>query len=57
MSKAKKILAILLSVILGCGAIGGVIYGVTKSQERAVTVIPASEVNYGGGNWDYTTSV
>ncbi|MBR6397641.1 MAG: hypothetical protein IKS06_01990, partial [Lachnospiraceae bacterium] len=57
MSKAKKILAILLSVILGCGAIGGVIYGVTKSQERAVTVIPASEVNYGGGNWDYTTTV
>ena len=57
MNRTKKILAVLLSLVLGCGAIGGAIYGVTKSRERAVTVIPASEINYGGGNWDYATMV
>ncbi len=55
MKNMKKILAVLLSLVLACGAIGGIIYGVTKSRERAVTVISASEINYGGGIWDYST--
>lgn len=51
MKHGKKILTILIVLALVAGAVGGIIYGVKRSQVRKVAVYRASELNY---NWYYT---
>ncbi|MDO4803856.1 MAG: hypothetical protein Q4A32_03435 [Lachnospiraceae bacterium] len=48
MKYGKRILTVLIVLALVAGAVGGVIYGVQKSQERTITVYHAADLNY---NW------
>lgn len=52
MKKGKKILAVLITLALIAGVVGGIIYAVRESSRRTITVYKASELNYGGYMYD-----
>lgn len=55
MTVKKKVLTILLSVAGVCVVGAGVVYGVKRSQESEVMVIPVSDINNGGYWGDNST--